>query len=147
MGAGIAISVTCAYAIFGEIDFAIVEPTGKILLIGQKAGVLSETPGGLTKKYLEKEKNVPSQMGERALGHQLPQPEGSIREQARSHNRIHARANSLPQPEVEILTYAGTADLIAKTVGATRSTMKLTLVVSGTSAKVLLDRLSGFAPS
>ena len=189
MGAGIAISVTCAYAIFGEIDFAIVEPTGKILLIGQKAGVLSETPGGLTKKYLEKEKNVPSQMGERALGHQLPQPEGSIREQARSHNRIHARANSLPQPEVEILTYAGTIPIsdrsswgkdyadpytffaelfdggaiikegntnyslvgitpaMAKTVGATRSTMKLTLVVSGTSAKVLLDRLSGFAPS
>lgn len=49
-------------AIFGEIDFAVVGPTGKLLLIEQKSGFLSETPGGLAKKYLEKEKNVPFQM-------------------------------------------------------------------------------------
>ena len=47
---------TIAYAIFGEIDFAIVGPTGKILLIKQNAGLLSETPGGLAKKCPGKEK-------------------------------------------------------------------------------------------
>ncbi len=54
------------YAIFGEIDFAIVGPTGRILLIEQKAGLLSETPCGLAKKYAGKEKNVPSQMARSA---------------------------------------------------------------------------------
>ncbi|MFH1044569.1 MAG: nuclease, partial [Pseudomonadota bacterium] len=43
-----------SYAIFGEIDHAIVGPTGRILLIEQKAGLLSETPGGLAKKYAGK---------------------------------------------------------------------------------------------
>jgi len=42
-----------------EIDFAVVGPTGKVLLIEQKAGLLSGTPGGLAKKYAGKEKNVP----------------------------------------------------------------------------------------
>jgi hypothetical protein len=50
------------YAIVGEIDFAIVGPTGKVLLIEQKTGVLFETPGGLVKKYAGKEKDVPFQM-------------------------------------------------------------------------------------
>ncbi len=50
------------YAIVGEIDFAIVGPTGKVLLIEQKTGVLFETPGGLVKKYAGKDKDVPFQM-------------------------------------------------------------------------------------
>ena len=44
------------YAIFSEIDFAIVGATGKVLLIEQKAGLLTETSGGLTKSYPGKEK-------------------------------------------------------------------------------------------
>lgn len=55
-----------SWAIFGEIDFAIVGPTGKVLLIEQKSGFLSETPGGLAKKYAGKEKNVPFQMARSA---------------------------------------------------------------------------------
>ncbi len=55
-----------SYAIFGEIDFAIVGPTGRILLIEQKAGLIDETPGGLSKKYPEKEKSVPVQMARSA---------------------------------------------------------------------------------
>ena len=55
-----------SYAIFGEIDFAIVGPTGKVLLIEQKSGFLTETPGGLAKKYSGKEKNVPLQMARSA---------------------------------------------------------------------------------
>jgi hypothetical protein len=51
-----------SYAIFGEIDFAVVGPTGKVLLIEQKSGLLSETPDGLAKKYAGKEKNVRFQM-------------------------------------------------------------------------------------
>ena len=50
------------YAIVGEIDFAIVGPTGKLLLIEQKSGLLNETPGGLVKKYAGKDKNVAFQM-------------------------------------------------------------------------------------
>ena len=55
-----------SYAIYGEIDFAVVGPTGKVLLIEQKSGFLTETPGGLAKKYAGKEKNVQSQMARSA---------------------------------------------------------------------------------
>jgi hypothetical protein len=54
------------YAIVGEIDFAIVGPTGKLLLIEQKTGVLFETPGGLVKRYAGKEKDVAFQMARSA---------------------------------------------------------------------------------
>jgi len=50
------------YAIVGEIDFVIVGPTGKLLLIEQKAGSLNETADGLTKPYADKEKSIPFQM-------------------------------------------------------------------------------------
>ena len=54
------------YAIVGEIDFAIVGPTGKLLLIEQKSGSLNETADGLIKKYSEKDKGVPFQMARTA---------------------------------------------------------------------------------
>ena len=54
------------FAIVGEIDFAIVGPTGKLLLIEQKAGHLTETPEGLIKKYADQEKSVPFQMARTA---------------------------------------------------------------------------------
>src|SRR5436190_22079054 len=54
------------YAIFGEIDFAIMGPTGKLLLIEQKAGLLNETSEGLSKTYPGKEKSVPFQMARNA---------------------------------------------------------------------------------
>ena len=50
----------------GEIDFAIVGPTGKLLLIEQKAGLLMETADGLKKSYADKEKSVPIQMARNA---------------------------------------------------------------------------------
>ena len=51
------------YALVGEIDFAIVSPSGKLLLIEQKSGFLSETPEGLVKVYASQEKSVAFQMG------------------------------------------------------------------------------------
>ena len=54
------------FAIVGEIDFAVVGPTGKVLLIEQKTGLLTETAGGLTKKYADKVKGVPFQMARSA---------------------------------------------------------------------------------
>ena len=54
------------YAIVGEIDFAVVGPTGKVLLIEQKTGLLTETADGLSKKYAEREKIVASQMARSA---------------------------------------------------------------------------------
>jgi hypothetical protein len=63
------------YAIYGEIDFAVVSPSGKLLLIEQKTGYLDETDDGLEKKYAEKTKNVPFQIARNAHGlqHRLKQ--------------------------------------------------------------------------
>ena len=63
------------YAIYGEIDFVIVSPSGKILLIEQKTGFLDETEDGLEKKYAQKAKNVPFQIARNAHGlqHRLKQ--------------------------------------------------------------------------
>jgi hypothetical protein len=49
-------------ALFGEIDFAIVNPAGQILLIEQKSGFLDETPKGLVKRYGQTEKHVAVQL-------------------------------------------------------------------------------------
>ena len=63
------------YAIYGEIDFAVVSPSGKILLIEQKTGYLEEKEDGLEKKYAEKYKSVPFQIARNAHGlqHRLKQ--------------------------------------------------------------------------
>ncbi|MBL8535745.1 MAG: ATP-binding domain-containing protein [Betaproteobacteria bacterium] len=37
------------HSLYGEIDFAVVSPSGRVLLIEQKTGFLSETPAGLVK--------------------------------------------------------------------------------------------------
>lgn len=50
------------HAVVGEIDFVIVAPSGKVLFIEQKTGLLSEGLNGLTKKYTEGEKDVAFQM-------------------------------------------------------------------------------------
>ncbi len=50
-------------AAFGEIDFVVVAPSGRVLLIEQKSGFLAETPDGLVKKYQGKEKRVATQLG------------------------------------------------------------------------------------
>ncbi|HYC48091.1 MAG TPA: ATP-binding domain-containing protein [Burkholderiales bacterium] len=54
------------YAIVGEIDFAVMGPTGKLLLIEQKTGWLTETVHGLIKKYPGKDKSVHFQMARNA---------------------------------------------------------------------------------
>ena len=51
------------HALVGEIDFAIVGPSGKLLLIEQKCGFLAETPEGLCKTYGGKQISVPLQIG------------------------------------------------------------------------------------
>ncbi|NRO96310.1 ATP-binding domain-containing protein [Paraburkholderia sp. NMBU_R16] len=47
-----------SFSVFGEADFAIVSPAGRVLLVEQKAGFLRETPKGLMKVYLQTERNV-----------------------------------------------------------------------------------------
>lgn len=54
--------VNQGHAFVGEIDFAIVNPAGNLLLIEQKSGYLSETPEGLAKLYNKQEKLVSAQM-------------------------------------------------------------------------------------
>ena len=53
---------TAHYSVVGEIDFVIVGPGGKILLVEQKSGFLSEGDEGLCKPYANKSKNVAAQM-------------------------------------------------------------------------------------
>lgn len=50
------------HAVFGEIDFVVVNRAGDLLLIEQKLGFLGETPEGLVKEYPGKSKSVPVQM-------------------------------------------------------------------------------------
>lgn len=55
-------------SIFGEIDFAVVTPGGKLLLIEQKSGFLDETLGGLVKNYGSAEKKVANQINRNVQG-------------------------------------------------------------------------------
>ncbi len=63
------------FAVFGEIDFVIVNRAGDLLLIEQKTGFLTETPEGLVKDYPGKVKSVAAQMARSAdaLRHRLGQ--------------------------------------------------------------------------
>lgn len=54
------------HQLFGEVDFVIVGPSGRVLLIEQKSGFLSEGEHGLTKAYGDKTKSVPAQMARTA---------------------------------------------------------------------------------
>jgi hypothetical protein len=55
-------------SLYGEIDFAIVTPGGKVLLIEQKSGFLDETPDGLVKRYGNVEKKVSIQINRNIQG-------------------------------------------------------------------------------
>jgi len=46
------------FSVFGEADFVVVAPSGRVLMIEMKAGFLRETSAGLVKVYLQKERNV-----------------------------------------------------------------------------------------
>lgn len=50
------------WSAYGEIDFILVAPDGRVLLIEQKAGFLDETPEGLVKKFQGKPRNVRNQL-------------------------------------------------------------------------------------
>ncbi|TKC92463.1 nuclease [Trinickia terrae] len=51
-----------SFSVFGEADFVIVSPAGRVLIVEQKAGFLRETPKGLVKVYLQTERNVSIQL-------------------------------------------------------------------------------------
>lgn len=53
-----------AFSVFGEADFIIVSPAGRVMLVEQKAGFLRETPKGLVKVYLQTERNVSIQLAQ-----------------------------------------------------------------------------------
>lgn len=50
------------HALAGDIDFAIVGPTGKVLLIEQKSGLLAETLDGLVTRYARKQHSIQVQL-------------------------------------------------------------------------------------
>ena len=55
-------------SLFGEIDFAIVSPGGRLLVIEQKSGFLDETGEGLVKRYGSTEKKVALQLNRNIHG-------------------------------------------------------------------------------
>ncbi|WP_423193184.1 ATP-binding domain-containing protein [Cupriavidus sp. H18C2] len=61
-------NVERTHAIYGEIDFVIMNRAGHLMLIEQKSGLLLETPDGLAKNYRGMIKSVPVQMGRTADG-------------------------------------------------------------------------------
>jgi len=65
-------------SLFGEIDFALVSPGGRVLLIEQKAGFLDETGAGLVKHYGSVEKKVALQLNRNLHGlqHRFSQHDG-----------------------------------------------------------------------
>jgi hypothetical protein len=50
------------YSLYGEIDFVVLAPSGRVLLIEQKSGYLEETSEGLYKVYGERRKAVAGQI-------------------------------------------------------------------------------------
>lgn len=48
------------FSAYGDVDFILVAPSGRVLLIEQKAGFLKETPEGLVKSWQGREKSVHS---------------------------------------------------------------------------------------
>src|SRR5260370_39485059 len=48
------------FSVFGEADFVIVGPSGRVMIVEQKTGFLRETPKGLVKVYLQAEPNLAS---------------------------------------------------------------------------------------
>lgn len=48
------------FSAYGEVDFIILAPSGRLLLIEQKAGFLTETADGLVKNYRGKPRNIQS---------------------------------------------------------------------------------------
>jgi hypothetical protein len=51
-------NVENGFSAFGEVDFIIVAPSGRVLLIEQKSGFLTETPDGLVKNFEGKPRKV-----------------------------------------------------------------------------------------
>lgn len=49
-------------SVYGEVDFIVVAPSGRVLLIEQRSGFLDETPDGLTKVYGALRKRVASEI-------------------------------------------------------------------------------------
>ncbi|MCF7694586.1 ATP-binding domain-containing protein [Mycetohabitans sp. B2] len=54
--------VNQGFSVFGEADFVVVGPSGRLMVIEQKSGFLRETSTGLVKVYLQKERNVAVQL-------------------------------------------------------------------------------------
>ena len=55
-------NVEHGFSAYGEIDFIVVAPNGRVLLIEQKSGFLTETADGLVKSYQGRVKNVRTQI-------------------------------------------------------------------------------------
>jgi len=77
------------FTLYGEIDFAVIAPSGRLLLIEQKSGALLETADGLAKEYPRRTKLIQPQMARSA---------GELKEK-------FAHLHGGRKPEIETLLY------------------------------------------
>jgi hypothetical protein len=65
------------FSIYGEVDFAVVAPNARVLIIEQKSGYLEETENGLFKAYSGQKKSVAAQIARSIEGLQARYSKGS----------------------------------------------------------------------
>lgn len=88
------------HAMFGEIDFVVVNQSGDVLVIEQKNGPLLETEAGLVKRYPERDRNV---------GEQIHRSLDALREKFQRHRAgaVLSLDYLLYCPEHRLLTRSG----------------------------------------
>jgi hypothetical protein len=113
---------------WGEIDFCILHPSGRILVIEQKNGELEEAPEGLVKHYNDGSKNVARQIGR------------SVEQLRKKFHLVHGKGRAL---EVNYLIYC--PDYRLKSLNAV--SLDRSCIVDASQSenlpKIVAEKLSG----
>jgi hypothetical protein len=88
------------FSVFGEVDFVIVAPSGRVLIIEQKSGFLEETADGLFKNYGQQKKNVAVQIARSIEGIQARYAQGHGGERLRLDYILYCPNFIIAQPHI-----------------------------------------------
>ena len=116
------------YTVYGEVDFVVVNRAGRVLLVEQKNGPLTETDAGLAKSYASGPKSVNDQV-RRALD--------NVREKFRW---VHGRARPL---DLDYLVYCPDYTVVNLNAAA----LDRTRIVDATTATQLASRIAAILGS
>lgn len=98
------------FSVFGEVDFVVVAPSGRLLLIEQKSGFLEETPEGLVKVYAQGEKKVRVQLTRNVEALQTRFAEGNSGEKIHPDILLYCPDYNVRQPAIAGLDPARIVD-------------------------------------